>query len=196
MNPYPEILNNQVVAMEHPPVHVVRLGYRMGRDPRITTHLGLVSRAWGVSQFNVFGDQDRKLFESIEQVNHRFGGTMECQHQKGVMRWLRDFSSEENKGVIVHLTMYGEPYKNVVEQLPEDRPIAIVVGGAKVPGEVFKISDFNASVGSQPHSEVAALALFLEAMNTEFERVPEFPNARLIIEPSADGKIVHETEEE
>jgi tRNA (cytidine56-2'-O)-methyltransferase len=182
----------RVIALDEHPIHVVRLGYRLGRDPRITTHLGLVSRAWGAQYFHVFGDEDSKLFTTIQQVNQRFGGSMECQHQKGLLRWMRNFQDpEQTNGVIVHLTMYGQDYKEVVSDIDTNRPIAIVVGGAKVPGEVFKISNFNASVGTQPHSEVAALALFLEALNSARNTVPKFANPELIIEPSADGKIVH-----
>lgn len=181
-----------MIRLEETPIHVVRLGYRLGRDPRITTHLGLVSRAWGAQYFHVFGDEDSKLFSTIQQVNQRFGGLMECHHQKGLMRWMKNFQDpNQTNGVIVHLTMYGQNYKEVVSEIESNRPIAIIVGGAKVPGEVFKISDFNASVGTQPHSEVAALALFLDQLNTSRNSVPMFVNPELIIEPSADGKIVH-----
>ena len=176
--------------MEHPPVHVVRLGYRMGRDPRITTHLGLVSRAWGVSQFNVFGDQDRKLFESIEQVNHRFGGTMECQHQKGVMRWLRDFSSEENKGVIVHLTMYGEKIDDVASDIRKNQNIIIVVGAEKVPRTIYEKSDFNVSVSNQPHSEISALAIVLDRLYKGKQFDMKFDNHARKIIPTKKGKKV------
>ena len=33
-----------------PEIIVLRLGYRIGRDPRITTHLGLVARAFGATK--------------------------------------------------------------------------------------------------------------------------------------------------
>ena len=42
---------------------VLRLGYRLGRDPRITTHLALVSRALGADRFLLAGDEDPKMFE-------------------------------------------------------------------------------------------------------------------------------------
>ncbi|HIG03532.1 MAG TPA: tRNA (cytidine(56)-2'-O)-methyltransferase, partial [Candidatus Poseidoniales archaeon] len=32
--------------METPQIAVLRLGHRLGRDPRITTHLGLVARTF------------------------------------------------------------------------------------------------------------------------------------------------------
>ena len=43
-------------------VDVLRLGYRLGRDPRITTHLALVGRALGADRFLLAGDEDSKMF--------------------------------------------------------------------------------------------------------------------------------------
>ena len=99
----------------------------------------------------------------------------------------------------MHLTMYGEPYREVVPRIRRDRPLLIVVGGAKVPGDVFKHAHYNVAVGNQPHSEVAALALFMEAWFGEGGTEQHFPDAQLIIHPSATGKSVTDrrrTEEE
>ena len=46
-------------------VDVLRLGYRLGRDPRITTHLALVGRALGANRFLLAGDEDPKMFENL-----------------------------------------------------------------------------------------------------------------------------------
>jgi tRNA (cytidine56-2'-O)-methyltransferase len=59
-------------------VIILRLGYRLGRDPRITTHLALVARALGATKFLFSGDEDDRLPENIESVNQRFGGDMSC----------------------------------------------------------------------------------------------------------------------
>ena len=51
-------------------VDVLRLGYRLGRDPRITTHLALVGRALGADRFLLAGDKDPKMFENhVSQIN-------------------------------------------------------------------------------------------------------------------------------
>ena len=47
---------------------VLRLGYRKGRDPRITTHLALVSRAFGADGFMLSGDEDKELFSNLKSV--------------------------------------------------------------------------------------------------------------------------------
>ena len=74
---------------------VLRLGYRLGRDPRITTHLALVSRALGADRFLLAGDQDPKMFENLGSVADRFGTGMSCEHIKGPMGWLRRFVEED-----------------------------------------------------------------------------------------------------
>jgi len=173
---------------------ILRLGYRRGRDPRITTHLALVGRALGADRFLLAGDDDAKMFDNVKSVNTRFGGDMQCEHIKSPMSWLRRFVSEDAgdgaPGVAIHLTMYGEPFREAIPRIRRDRPVAIIVGGAKVPGDVYKLSQYNVAVGNQPHSEVAALALFLDAWYGEAASERNFDNARLVIEPSPDGKNV------
>ena len=175
-------------------IEVLRLGHRLGRDPRITTHLALVSRAMGASNFVLAGDEDQKLFSNIDSVNERFGHGLSCRYEKSPMRMLREIanSDEESKPIIIHLTMYGEPFKEVVPNIPKDKPVVVVVGGAKVPGELFKVSDFNIAVGNQPHSEVAALALFLDCWTDGEGFNREFSEPQLVISPSKSGKDVKE----
>ena len=81
--------------MSQESIDVLRLGYRLGRDPRITTHLALVSRAMGVSNFILCGDEDNKLFENIDSVNDRFGHGIAMKYEKSPMKYLKDFSSLE-----------------------------------------------------------------------------------------------------
>ena len=175
-------------------IEVLRLGHRLGRDPRITTHLALVSRAMGASNFVLAGDEDEKLFSNIHSVNERFGHGISCRYEKSPMRMLREIanSDEESKPIIIHLTMYGEPFKEVIPNIPKDKPVVVVVGGAKVPGELFKVSDFNIAVGNQPHSEVAALALFLDSWTNGEGFNREFSEPQLVISPSKSGKDVKE----
>ena len=175
-------------------IEVLRLGHRLGRDPRITTHLALVSRAMGASNFVLAGDEDEKLFSNIDSVNERFGHGLSCRYEKSPMRMLREIanSDEESKPIIIHLTMYGEPFKEVIPNIPNDKPVVVVVGGAKVPGELFKVSDFNIAVGNQPHSEVAALALFLDSWTDGEGFNREFSEPQLVISPSKSGKDVKE----
>ena len=174
-------------------LEVLRLGYRKGRDPRITTHLALVARAMGADGFLLAGDEDKEMFENLNSVSDRFGGDLETKHVSG-MRHLKNHVA--NGGVAVHLTMYGEPFRKAIPKIRRDRPLVIVVGGAKVPGDVYKICQHNVAVGNQPHSEVAALALFMDAWFGESASERNFDNARLIIEGTNDGKLVHDLRED
>ena len=172
---------------------VLRLGYRKGRDPRITTHIALVARAMGADGFLLAGDEDKEMFENLNSVSKRFGGTLETEHVSGMGHLKRHVA---NGGVAVHLTMYGEPFRKSIPKIRRDRPVVIVVGGAKVPGDVYKICQHNVAVGNQPHSEVAALALFMDAWFGESASERNFDDARLIIEGTNDGKLVHDMREE
>ena len=171
---------------------VLRLGYRIGRDPRITTHLALVARALGADRFLLAGDEDESMFENLNSVCERFGGDVDTEHVSGLSH-LKKHVAEG--GVAVHLTMYGEPFRNAIPKMRRDRPLCIVVGGAKVPGDVYKICQHNVAVGNQPHSEVAALALFMDAWFGEAGSNRKFEDARLVIQGVNDGKVVHDLED-
>ena len=75
-------------------VDVLRLGYRRGRDPRITTHLALVGRAFGADRFLLSGDEDQDMFDNLQSVEQRFGKGLECEYLKSPMGWLRKFVEE------------------------------------------------------------------------------------------------------
>ena len=172
---------------------VLRLGYRKGRDPRITTHLALVARALGADCFLLAGDEDKEMFENLNSVSERFGGDLDTQHVGGLGHLKKHV---EEGGVAVHLTMYGEPFRKAIPKIRRDKPVLIVVGGAKVPGDVYKFCQYNVAVGNQPHSEVAALALFMDAWFGESGSERTFKDARLVIEGVNGGKLVHDRDNE
>jgi len=180
----------------HPfPITVLRLGYRIGRDPRINTHLGLVSRALGANEFLVSGDKNNKMFETINQVTKTFGGVFLTKHLESPMTWIRNYKSEEKGGIngtIIHLTMYGEDYRKIVPLIPKNKPLAIIVGGAKVPASIYRMAHYNVSVGNQPHSEVAALALLLDKLQEGNSIDQDFSNPKLEIIPDLERKNVIE----
>jgi len=170
-------------------VVVLRLGHRKGRDPRITTHLGLVARAFGANRFILAGDEDEEMFKGLQSVAKSFGGCLITEHSDAPMKWLKEFIKT---GTAIHLTMYGLPFRQVVPAISKDLPLCVVVGGSKVPRQVYEICQHNLAVGNQPHSEVAALALFLDSFIVS---APQFEDARLTIEPNARGKSVLDRDE-
>lgn len=138
-------------------LHVLRLGHRRARDARLTTHVCLTARALGADGVTV-AEPDARLVKTIADVVARFGGPFEV--RTGVP-WKPFLLRWKARGLVVHLTMYGEPLAAVVPRL-EGKDVLLVVGAEKVPGAVFELADYNVSVGNQPHSEVSALAIALD----------------------------------
>ena len=94
---------------------------------------------------------------------------------------------------MVHLTMYGMPMGEAMSSIRDDpSEKLVVVGGAKVPGEVYGLADWNVSVTSQPHSEVSALAVFLHEFFEGREMDLVFEGARLRVSPRGRGRRMGE----
>jgi len=137
-------------------INVLRIGHRISRDKRITTHCCLVARAFGADKI-LIDTLDKKIEENIKSTIKRFGGNFEVQTGINAKNFLKQW-----KGTIAHLTMYGDVLEKSIEQIDKKKNLLIVIGAEKVPGYVYEIADYNISIGNQPHSEVAALALFLD----------------------------------
>ena len=166
-----------------PRVELLRVGHRPGRDPRLTTHLALVARAFGARRMHLH-PPDAAVAESLNGVRERWGGTFEvlpAPTWKTVVRAA--------PGAVVHLTMYGEPLARLLPRLARERDLLLVVAGAKVPAALYGAATFNVAVGSQPHSEVAAVAVVLERLLGLPGSRP-MAGARQRIVPQARGKRV------
>lgn len=166
---------------------ILRLGHRPGRDQRVSTHVALVARAFGADGI-IFPDYGaKKVKRSLEKVNENWGGSFFVRGGESWREEIKDWKS--GGGSVAHLTMYGRP---VSEEVPKVRKndLLIVVGAEKVPGEVYKLADFNIAVGNQPHSEISALAVFLDRLFKGQELEKEFPEAKRRIVPSDSGKKV------
>ena len=172
---------------------VLRLGHRRERDKRITSHLGLTARAFGADEVILAGEEDPSALETWNSVTERFGGDFECRYEAKPMGWLRRFSK---RGTVIHLTMYGEPWREAVGSIPRDAPTVVVVGGTKVPGAHFRIADHTVSIGNQPHSEVAALAVFLESWMGPIDESIRFAGGEIEVVPSERAKRVRNSVEE
>ena len=167
-------------------VHVLRLGHRINRDKRISTHVALTARALGAKAI-YFDTYDESVFKSVRDVVERWGGDFSIEKVEW-RSFLKNFS-----GLKVHLTMYGMPLIKKIDEIKKAEQILVVVGAEKVPHEVYEICDMNISIGNQPHSEVAALAIFLDrVLNKTFNL--DFKNAKVKVIPSEKGKKVVEVD--
>ncbi|MEM2101274.1 MAG: tRNA (cytidine(56)-2'-O)-methyltransferase [Candidatus Nitrosocaldus sp.] len=174
---------------------VLRIGHRYVRDYRVTMHVALVARAFGASKMLLASD-DLSIVEGIKEVNERWGGSFEVECIGSEQsRWLDAMNAWRKDGnIVVHLTMYGLHVDDVVQEVrsrcrDEGRDVMVVVGAEKVPKVVYEVSDYNIAIGNQPHSEVAALAIFLDRMFEGKELRIEF-KGRMRIVPTAKGKRV------
>ena len=161
---------------------VLRLGHRPSRDKRVTTHVALTARAFGADEIWV-STKDAQLEKTVDAVTSRFGGGFAI--RTGV-KWREAIRSWT--GDIVHLTVYGESLDDVLPDL-SGKDILLVVGADKVPREVYELATRNVSVGNQPHSEVAALAVFMDRLTGGAELYRD-RGGRMRIIPDARGKTV------
>lgn len=164
-------------------ITVLRLGHRPERDKRITTHVCLTARALGADKV-IVAEHDERVVAGVRDVTKRFGGPFDVESGVPYRPILKSFP-----GTKVHLTMYGLPMPEVVPRVDLSKDVLIVVGAEKVPRDVYDLVDHNVAVGNQPHSEVAALALFMYALQGDAAFSKRF-HGELEVEPSARGKVV------
>ena len=170
-------------------VHVLRIGHRLVRDDRVTTHAALVSRAFGAEKIYMTGI-DQSVADTVSSIGKRWGGKFEVEiieDWKPVARkWKRD------GGTIAHLTMYGLSVDGAMKTLRRKKNVLVIIGSEKVPREAYELADYNIAIGNQPHSEIAALAIFLDRIFRGRQLGTEFSGGRLRIVPSERGKVVQE----
>ena len=182
-----------------PTFDVIRLGHRVDRDKRMTSHLGLTARALGADGMVIFGDHDPSIVQTLTEVSGRFGGKFNARFGTNPMGYLKKFKQggeDSPAGTVIHLTMYGESHLEALPKVRRDRPVALVVGGAKVPGELFGIADYNVSVGNQPHSEVAALAITMSEWFKSVASESRCSNPEIKVLPSKSGKSIFDRKKE
>ena len=96
---------------------------------------------------------------------------------------------------VVHLTAYGENVQtsDVMNRIKKaNKDVMLIVGSQKVPGEFYseEVSNFNVAVGNQPHSECAALAIFLDRYFDGKELSRQIDKAKIKIIPKDRGKKI------
>ena len=169
---------------------MLRIGQRLVRDDRVTTHVALVSRAFGAERI-FMTEVNPEIRDTVRKVNRSWGGDFEVEFIEG---WRPTVRARKDAGCkIVHLTMYGQRIEEAQREIRREQDVLIVVGAEKVPREIYDLADYNVGVGSQPHSEIGALAVLLDRIQdgAQFDR--PFPGGQKRIIPTKDGKNVKET---
>ena len=168
-------------------ISVLRIGQRIVRDDRVTTHAALVARAFGASRIYM-SDINPDIIDTVNDVCKMWGGNFIVD---GVSSWRNILYDAKKRGEkIVHLTMYGTKISDVIDDIATNDAILIVIGAQKVPRDVYDMADFNVAIGSQPHSEIAALAVTLDRLQNGCQFDVEFTDGRHKIVPTGHGKRV------
>jgi len=159
------------------------------RDARASTHVALAARALGASGIVFEGDEDGALMERLQKIADEWGGRFEIRYTKNWVEEIGRFKKEG--GMLIHLTMYGLPLGECVGAVrAHAKDVMVIVGSQKVPPEAYNAADFNVAVTNQPHSEIAALAVFLDQYFKGEELSRDFEGAMKRVEPSKCGKNV------
>ena len=172
-------------------IEVVRIGQRVVRDDRVTTHVALVSRSFGAEKIYMT-EVNPEIKETLDKINKTWGGNFEIEF---IEKWKAIVKKKKEENFkIVHLTMYGEKINDAQKALQNEEKLLIVVGAEKVPREIYELADYNVGVGSQPHSEISALAVLLDRIQSGKQFEKAFPNAKRKIVPTKNGKNVEVSE--
>ena len=156
---------------------VLRVGHRIDRDRRVTTHVGLCARALGARGL-LLAASDRSVVSTIRDVVRRWGGNFWIRDQ---VDWRREIANwKDEKGLVVHLTMYGQNLPQVIKDLSAEK-LMVVVGAEKVPPDLFEMADYNVAITNQPHSEIAALSIFLDRVQNGRELTADFLGGTTIL---------------
>jgi len=168
-------------------IAVLRIGHRINRDKRITTHVALVARAFGADKIFIT-TKDEHITRNILSLSKRFGGDFQVETGIDAKKVIKAWN-----GTIVHLTMYGEELEKAVRKIDKSKDLLVIVGAEKVHPYFYEVAHFNISIGNQPHSEVAALALFLDRYTKgAWQKKKFYGNIEII--PSVRGKKVRSKE--
>ena len=178
-----------VIKLEQRPmeIEVLRIGQRVVRDDRVTTHVALVARSFGAQKIYM-NEVNPEIKRTISGINKTWGGNFEIEI---ISEWKKIVKEKKNAAVkIVHLTMYGQNINNVEMKIRNENKILIVIGAEKVPREIYEMADYNVAVGNQPHSEISALSVLLDRIHQGKQFESDFDNPERVIIPQEHGKNV------
>ena len=137
----------------------------------------------------------------LRNNTYRFNGPKRYEHAGIKFHYVRDGLIEDNY-------VADNPLSEGIwldNQFPGTRVTRNVVVNNGARGIFLEMSDYkfdavlvdhNISVGNQPHSEVAALALFMNILMGGVADSDNFPDARLEVKPHPSGKVVIDNQED
>jgi len=101
-------------------IEVLRIGQRVVRDDRVTTHVALVARSFGAQKINM-NEVNPEIEHTISDINKTWGGNFKIEI---ISEWKKIVKEKKNAAVkIVHLTMYGQNINNVETKIRNEDKI-------------------------------------------------------------------------
>ena len=166
---------------------MLRIGQRIVRDDRVTTHVVLVARSFGAKRIYM-NEINPEINDTLSKINKTWGGNFTIEN---VTEWKKIIKERRKASVkIIHLTMYGQNINDVESKIRSQDKILIVVGAEKVPRDVYDMADYNVAIGNQPHSEISALSVLLDRIQGGKQFESKFDNSERVIIPQKRGKNV------
>ena len=83
-------------------IEVLRIGQRVIRDDRVTTHVALVARAFGASKIYM-NEVDPEISETIQKINSTWGGNI-----VDMVRFCHIMDAIENDNLVQNAKTVGE----------------------------------------------------------------------------------------
>ena len=76
-------------------IEVVRIGQRLVRDDRVTTHVALVSRAFGAERI-FMTEVNPEIKDTLEKINETWGGNFEIEF---IDKWKTNCKKEKRRRI-------------------------------------------------------------------------------------------------
>jgi tRNA (cytidine56-2'-O)-methyltransferase len=172
-------------------IYVLRIGHRIHRDLRVSTHCALVAHAFGADGIIFSGDRDGDMIDGIRRTIQRWGGAFTVEYDSDWRGRIADFKMA--RGFVIHLTMYGINLPDAIGRIRSafrEENVLLVAGSQKVPPDVYRMADANVAVTNLPHSEVASISTILDWIFEGKELSRQLPRSMMKIVPQDRGKRV------
>ncbi len=148
--------------------------------------LCMVARAFGASNI-MFCPTDRgamdRLARRCRSLNRDWGGTFGLGFTDDWKRYV----NEKKNYLKVYLTRYGLPMRKIGYQVRTYKNVLVIVSENESTKQLYKATDFNISITTQPHSCASSVAVFLHDFYQGRELAMHFENARYKISPEQHG---------
>src|SRR3989475_10908877 len=123
---------------------VLRMGHRIPRDWRLTTHVCLTARAMGADGVVIADIADKEVEGKVRDVVQRFGGGFTLETGQPWEEAIRDWKDAGGTGG--HATAYGLQLPADGDAILDTGPNVLAgIGAAKVPGGLFGVAGWKVS---------------------------------------------------